>query len=190
MRATIAIEPSLAPTRPMPPGARVLVGVVAASAIGLAVYGALSTAPPSADYETFGGNAREVAFLVYTVGSIGAIAATQRAGITSTRTARLIGVGYALVAFGVAAGLALREDPGWFPVVGIPGNVLAMVGWVIFGVSAAKTHRLPRWAATLAAIGGVFAVLFADFGSGVLIGCFWLYLARRPHHAPGSAAST
>lgn len=182
MNATIATEPSLAPIRPLTFRTRVLMGIVAASAIGLAVYGALSTAPPTADYETLSGNAREVAFLIYTVGSIGAIAATQRAGVASTWSARLIGAGYALVAFGVAAGLVLREDPDWFLVVGIPGNLLAMVGWVMFGVTAARTQRLPRWAATLAAIGGVIAVLFADFGSGVLIGCFWLSLARRPQH--------
>ena len=97
--------------------------------------------------------------------------------IASTRATRLIVLGYALVAFGVTAGLVLREDPDWFAAVGIPGNLLAIAGWITFGLAAAKSRRLPTWAATLAAIGGVFAVLLSDFGSGVLIGCFWLYLA-------------
>lgn len=179
------LEPSAAPTRPLAVVTRATATIVAASAIGLAVYGAFSTAPPSADYDSFGGNLREIALMVYLVGSIGAIIAIHRAHIASTRATRLIVGGYGLVAFGVAAGFVLREDPDWFAAVGIPGNLLAMAGWVTFGVAATRTRRLPTWAATLAAIGGVFAVLFSDFGSGVLIGCFWLYVAHRPQ--PGDA---
>ena len=162
---------------------RVLAAVAGLCAIGLAVYGAVSTAPPSADYETFGGNAREIAFLVYLLASTGAMGATRRADIASRRAMRLINVGYGLVAVGVMAGMILREDPDWFAAVGIPGNLLAMAGWISFGIASARTHRLPRWLATLAAIGGVFAVLFADFGSGVLIGWFWLSMAHRENDA-------
>ncbi len=153
--------------------------VVATCAIGLAVYHALSTSAPSADYDTFGGNAREVAFFAYLVGSIVALSSARRARVATTRATQLIIVGYALVAFGVAAGFVLRDDPDWFVVVGIPGNLLAIIGWITLGITSTKQRLLPRWAAILGAVGGVFAVLFAEFGSGVLIGSFWLYLAFR-----------
>ena len=156
--------------------------LAATCAIGLALYHALSTSKPAADYETLAGNAREVAFFAYLVGSIAALYFARHLQFAATRPARLICVGYSHVAFGVAAGFVLRDDPDWFVVVGIPGNLLAVVGWIALGVTSTKRHLLPRWLAVLGAVGGVFAVLFAEFGSGVLIGSFWLYLAfhREP----------
>lgn len=47
----------------------------------------------------------------------------------------------------------------------------------MFGVLAVRNRVLATWAGVLAAVGGVFAVLFADFGSGVLIGAFWFHLS-------------
>lgn len=158
---------------------KVAATVVAACAIGLAVYHALSTSKPTADYDTFGGNAREVAFFAYLVSSIVALSSARHARVATTRAVRVISVGYALVAFGVAAGFVLRDDPDWFVVVGLPGNLLAIIGWIMLGVMSTKQRLLPRWAAILGAVGGVFAVLFTEFGSGVLIGSFWLYLAFR-----------
>lgn len=158
---------------------KVAATVVAACAIGLAVYHALSTSKPTADYDTFGGNAREVAFFAYLVSSIVALSSARHANLATTRAVRMISVGYALVAFGVAAGFVLRDDPDLFVVVGIPGNLLAIIGWITLGVTSTKQRLLPRWAAILGAAGGVFAVLFTEFGSGVLIGSFWLYLAFR-----------
>jgi hypothetical protein len=153
--------------------------LAATCAIGLALYHALSTSKPAADYETLVGNAREVAFFAYLVSSIAALHFARHARFATTRPTRLIGVGYALVAFGVAAGFVLRDDPDWFVVVGVPGNLLAISGWIALGITSTKRDLLPRWAAVLGAVGGVFAVLFAEFGSGVLIGSFWLYLAFR-----------
>ena len=158
-------------------GWRAAAGLAAVCVSALAIYSALSTAPPSADYDTFGGNLREVAFLVYLVAAAAAMGSIDRRRVGVRRSAALIAVGYTIVAVGVAAGLVAREDPDWFPVLGVPGNLLAIVGWVMFGVLAVRTRILATWAGVLAAVGGVFAVLFADFGSGVLIGAFWLYLA-------------
>lgn len=184
-----SLSPLVTPAGALSPAGRAAAATAGLCAIGLAVYGALSTAPPEADYDSLGGNLREVVFFAYLVGSILGIAAMYRAGIATKRPTFMIGVGYGLVAFGVLAGFVLRDDPAWFVVVGGPGNLLALIGWIVFAVVTVRSQRLPTWAAVLAGVGGVFAVLFADFGSGVLIGCFWLYLAPRTSDQAASSGN-
>ncbi|MCX6397945.1 MAG: hypothetical protein NTV23_15765 [Propionibacteriales bacterium] len=175
---------STTPINRLEPTGAVAAGIAGGCALALAIYHAISTSAPSADYASLGGNLREIAFFAYLVGSVVAIWMVRRAQLTTPLAARLIGGGYALVAFGVAAGFVLRDDPDWFIIVGGPGNLLALVGWIALGVSGARRGLLPRWTAVLGAIGGVFAVLFAEFGSQVLIASFWLFLATRPGSGP------
>ena len=73
--------------------------------------------------------------------------------------------------------------PDWFIFLGGPGNLLAIVGWLILGVTSSRRRLLPRWTAVLGAVGGVFAVVFAEFGSEILIATFWLYIAFQPSQA-------
>lgn len=152
-------------------------------AVALASYHTLSTSKPSADYVSLGGNLREIAFFTYLVSSVVAVGMVRRAGMATRTSERLITVGYTTVALGVAAGFALREDPTWFVFLGGPGNLIAIIGWITLGATSARQRLLPKWLALLAAIGGVFAVVLAEFGSQVLIGCFWLHLAWRSHVA-------
>lgn len=146
-------------------------------AIGFAVL--LTTQDAKSDYESVGGIAREVAILAWFTTTMLAVVAAQLRGRAPQWPVRLIVVGYGLIALGVAAGLVLRDDPDWFFLLGGPGNLLAGIGFVWWGVSAWRGRLLPRWAAVLVAIGGFFAILFAEFGTSVLIGGFWIWLATR-----------
>lgn len=89
--------------------------------------------------------------------------------------------GYSLITAGVMIGLALREDPDWFFLLGGPGLLLSSAGFIIFAISARRRKILPLWAAVLLGVGGVLALFLAEIGTSVLIGSFWLYIAAsRP----------
>jgi hypothetical protein len=79
---------------------------------------------------------------------------------------------------GVGAGLVLREDPEWFGVLGLPGNLLASIGFIVAALAGWRSRRIPGWAATLLGVGGFFAILAGEFGTTVLIGCYWLWYSR------------
>ena len=79
---------------------------------------------------------------------------------------------------GVAAGLALREDPERFAVLGLPGNLLASIGFIVAALAGWRAKRIPSWAALLLGVGGFVAILGSEFGTTVLIGCYWLWYAR------------
>ena len=95
-----------------------------------------------------------------------------------------------MIATGVGIGFVVREELAWFFVLAGPGLLLSSVGFVVFAVAVWRRSSLPRWAAVLAGIGGPVAIVMSEFGSGILIGCFWLFLATatrvtRPVSAVG-----
>ncbi len=110
--------------------------------------------------------------------SIAAVLVSRRLGDLPGKGPLLVAVGYGLLVLGVAAGLALREDPAWFAVLGLPGNLLAGIGFILAAVAGWRALRIPGWAAVLLAVGGFVAILGSEFGTTVLIGCYWLWYAR------------
>lgn len=74
--------------------------------------------------------------------------------------------------------MALREDPEWFAVLGLPGNLLASIGFIVAALAGWRSRRIPGWAAVLLGVGGFVAILGAELGTTVLIGCYWLWYAR------------
>ena len=77
------------------------------------------------------------------------------------------------------AGLALGESPGWFAAVGVPGNLLAIVGMVWLGVAVLRRRTLPIRAGVLAILAGLLAVGLSEYGTSALAGAFWLYAGAR-----------
>ena len=149
------------------------------AAIAMALTLVLTPGAPTADYETASGLAREALMLVYLFTSIAAVLVSRRLGDLPGKGPLLVAVGYGLLVIGVAAGLVLREDPEWFAVLGLPGNLLAGIGFVVAGLAGWRSRRIPGWAALLLGVGGFFAILASEFGTTVLIGCYWLWYARR-----------
>lgn len=92
---------------------------------------------------------------------------------------RLMQLGYVLVAVGVGVGLALGHSPSWFAAVGVPGNLLAIVGMVWLGIHGLARRSLPWWLAGLAIPTGLLTVLFAEFGTSLLAAGFWLLVVTR-----------
>ena len=101
-----------------------------AFAIGLALYQVLTPGSPVATYETVSDFVREGLFLGYLVFSIAAVLVARRADRLPGAGPVLVALGYGLLAFGVGAGFVLMEDPQWFAALGMPGNLLAGIGFV------------------------------------------------------------
>ena len=85
----------------------------------------------------------------------------------------LAGVGQSLVSLGVAAGLVTGTSPDWFALVGLPGNLLAFVGYLWLGVWAWRHRAVPRWAAALLWFAIPVGVGVAEFGGSIVLALAW-----------------
>jgi len=188
---SVSMEPTEARPRPssLQTAAPIGAGI---SAIAMALTQVLTPGPPAADYETLSGIAREGLMLAFLGFSIAAVLVSRRLGDLPGKGPLVVAVGYGLLVVGVAAGLALREDPEWFAVLGLPGNLLASIGFIVAALAGWRVRRIPGWAAMLLGVGGFVAILGSEFGTTVLIGCYWLWYARWMHRDvtdPEAAAS-
>lgn len=160
-------------TRPLVPA---LAGV---AAIGLAIYQVTSSGTPEASFDSVADWLREGLSVTYLLVSIFALELGTRDGWASTTPTRMVQAGYGLIAVGIGTGMALRDDPDWFFVIAGPGLLLSTIGFVAIGWLAVRRKSLPLWAGVLAGVGGAFAIIMAEFGTSVLIGAFWCYIAAR-----------
>lgn len=173
MTQTTTMQQPLAATR-LRRGAAVL---TALCAFGIALYQVLTPGPPGNTYGSLNDWTRDLVFLAYLLSSIFATAACVRDDLAPRASAWLIGVGYALITVGVAIGVVLQHSPDWFMVLGGPGQLLGAAGFLTWAVVGRRRGLLPLWASLLCGIGGVLAILLAEFGTSVLIGAFWLVMA-------------
>lgn len=118
-------------------------------------------------------------FTVALVCTAVAIIGLKIAGVAPRPAALLVAGGYLLIAVGVIAGLVLGRSPDWFVVVGLPGNLLAIIGMVWLGVAIIRRHTLPVWAGVLAILAGLFAVVMSELGTSIFAAGFWLYIGAR-----------
>ncbi len=157
----------------------VVPAIAGVAAIGLAIYQVATPGSATASYDSFSDWLRETLFLLYLLGSIGALTLALSDGVSAKVPTRMIQAGYALIAFGAAAGMVLRDDPDWFFVLAGPGLLLSTVGFIWLAIDAYRRRTLPLWAAVHAGAGGAVAILMSELGTSVLIGAFWVYLAHR-----------
>jgi hypothetical protein len=100
--------------------------------------------------------------------------------------------GQLLLLIGVAAGLALGEDPSWFAAVGVPGNLLWLIGTVRIGRHTWRAGVFPRWAAVAIALTVPVGIVLGEFGGSALPGLLWIYLGLRlipPAHRHAHSSS-
>lgn len=122
---------------------------------------------------------RDGGLLLFLLGTVAAVEVVRHCRLGPNVPTRLVQIGYSLVAIGVLAGLILGSDPGWFFVLAGPGIVASVVGFVWWAVHAGRHRTFPVWAAALLGVGGLTALALGEYGTPVLIGSFWLYLATR-----------
>jgi hypothetical protein len=161
------------------PARRPLAAATGLTAIGLAVYHLVTPGSPQATFGSFSDWLRDLLFLGYLVLSVAAISAAHRTRVAPRAAFLLVTAGYGLIALGVAAGLVLQEDPSWFFVLGGPGILLSVAGFLTWAVLGARRRMLPVWGAVWCAVGGMFAILGAEAGLSAVVGSFWLWLSVR-----------
>jgi hypothetical protein len=160
-------------------GAAAAAVVAGACSLALAIYQVATPGPGGATYESFADWLREGLFTAYLAGSIVAAGAAERRRLAPRVPALLVMGGYALILLGVAIGMVLRDDPDWFMLLGGPGQLLSMAGFIAWAVVGWRRRTLPGPVALLAGIGGAVAVLGSELGLSVLVAAFWLWLAAR-----------
>lgn len=183
-RSTIRPAPDATETSHL----RIPAAVAGVCAVGLAIYHVATPGlPGGAVYVSFADYFREVGFLLFLVATIAAVVGMPAAGITNRLGTRLVAGGYSLIAAGVAIGLVVRQELDWFFVLAGPGLLLSTVGFIVLAVGIWRRSSLPRWAAVLAGVGGALAIIMTEFGTGVLIGAFWLFVAASASEGPRRA---
>lgn len=175
---------------PAPALAPVTAVTAGLAALGTAAYQVATPGPPQATFDTLGDWLREILFVAYLVGSIGAVVLARRHRLAPRLTVWLVGVGYGAILGGVLYAAATRDDPDWFFVLAGPGNLAAIVGFLVWAGWGLRHRVLPPWAAVLCGVGGTVAVLLGELGTSVLVGSFFLYLASRLHGPEHTVASS
>ena len=118
-------------------------------------------------------------FTVALVCTAVAMIGLKTAGVAPRPAALLAAGGYLLIAVGVIAGLVLGYSPDWFAIVGLPGNLLAIIGMIWLGVAIIRHRPLPIWVGVLAIFAGLFAVVMSELGTSIFAAVFWLYIGAR-----------
>jgi hypothetical protein len=117
--------------------------------------------------------ANDASFLAGMLFSIATVIGLRR-HLDATLPAVLVAViGQGLVSIGVGVALVTGTDPDWFVFLGLPGNLLAWVGYIWLGIWAWRSRALPRWVAVLMAVSVPVTLVLADLGGGIITGALW-----------------
>ena len=149
------------------------------AAVALAIYQVAVPGSPDASYESVTDWLRESLTLVFLVASVVGAVFARRAGFAPAPTPLLMWFGYGLIATGVLIGMVLREDPDWFFLLAGPGLLASAGAFLVWAWWGWRRRILPAYDVLLCALGGVTALALAEFGTSVLIGAHWLYVAAR-----------
>lgn len=126
----------------------------------------------TADYLNDGSFTVALVAFAFAVQGLGRLAAPRWA-------LRLATIGPLLVAAGVAPALATGESPAWFAAVGIPGNLMWLVGTIGLGVWAWRSRVLPRPLAAGVAATVPFALILAEIGGSAIPAIVWAAIGLR-----------
>jgi hypothetical protein len=128
--------------------------------------------------------------LLLSIPGILALGALTRAKLATA----LAVVGQLLVFVGVAAGLATGHSPSWFAAVGLPGNLLALIGLTMLAWRIRRTRSVPVWVAVLLVLAVPVGLLLAEVGGTLVPALLWLvvgaWLVRPTAHRTGRQPGT
>ena len=117
--------------------------------------------------------ANDASFLAGMLFSVATVVGLRRHLDASLPAVLLAGFGQILVSIGVGVALVTGVDPDWFVFLGLPGNLLAWIGYAWLGVWAWRRRELPRWVAVLLIVSVPVTLVLADLGGSALAGLLW-----------------
>src|SRR5262249_40033282 len=115
-------------------------------------------------------------FLGALVLSIGGLWGLRKAYAAPLVAVVLASVGQAAVAAGVLSGLITGVSPDWWPLVGMPGNLMACVGMIWLGVWAWRARAVSRWVVPMFVLTLPVGVGLAEFGGSIITAALWCTL--------------
>jgi hypothetical protein len=121
----------------------------------------------------------EVTFTHFITASMVAMWGMVREQIASRVGGMVFISGQGLLLAGMLPGFALGYSPDWFVVVGLPGNLLALIGMTLIAVYSWRRRTLPRVIAVLLPLSVLIGIGVAEFGGGVVIAIVWGAIAMR-----------
>jgi len=129
----------------------------------------------------------EITFTVAVAGALVALLGLARSGIIDRRPALTAALGFALLLVGLLPEYATGESPEWFAAVGVPGNLLCLIGLGWAAKGAWRTETVPRGAVPLMPLSVLVGVGLAEFGGGLVAAAWWACAAALLLRAPAAA---
>jgi hypothetical protein len=152
-----------------------------AGGVAFVALGAIGATQPTfdGDYDSaiaYVNDLVAIAALVLTVPGLLALRHAQGAPRGAVECAA---IGQGLIAVGIAAGVALGEDPSWFMALGGPGLLLWLVATARLGLHTWRVRLFPRWTALALALTVPVGMILGELGGSILPGILWIYLGSR-----------
>jgi hypothetical protein len=153
--------------------ALILAGALAVLAVVHATHGAFDDQlTTTADYLNDGSFSVALIAFAFAVQGLGILGAPRW-------PVRLAATGALLVAAGLAPALATGESPDWFAAVGVPGNLLWLIGTVMLARWAWRSGALPRWLAAGIGLTVPSALILAELGGSLIAAIVWAVIGLR-----------
>ena len=157
------------------------VAAAAIAAVAALVLTVIQVTNPTFDSEFTGAVdwANEISFSLLAAASLVAMWGM----ITESIAPRVGGLmfigGWGLLLIGLLPGFALGYSPGWFAVVGLPGNLIALIGLTLCAVYSWRRRTLPRVIAVLLPLSVLLGVGAAEVGGSIVTAVVWGAISFR-----------
>ena len=161
------------------PGARTAAAASALAAAAFLINAGIQLASPHFDPHISGGKdwANEVTFTIAVAAALVGVLGLARSRIIERRPAFVTALGFALLLIGLLPEYATGESPAWFAAVGIPGNLLCLIGLAWAAAGAWRTGTVPRLAVPLMPLSVLVGVGLAEFGGAIIAAAWWTVAA-------------
>lgn len=167
----------------------VLAAGVFAAALAAQALVQLTFGPFDGSYEDASAYVNDLLFLVILVLAVRAADLLERIQGAPRHARTALALGGGLLCVGVTAGMVAGEDPGIFPIVGLPGNVLILAGWVAIGRHAWRRDVLPRPAAIVLVLLWPLTLIGSAAGLALVPAVLFAWLAATADPAAGGSAA-